>query len=214
MSYILDALKKAEAERRMGAPMMGMPAAPANPVASPAAARHASVWRTPWPWAAITSICALLIGFTWWPAPSRAPQQMQASAPAPSPTSVQAQTLAAVLPPASSSSTVETKERPKTPEPKSIKPKEKKRAIAEGPKTPEPPIATLHELPDNIQREIPPLSIGGYIYTDNKAGRSVLINGRLVRDGAEIAPGLTLERMMPNGMVLNYKGYRYRTSYR
>ena len=212
MSYILDALKKAEAERRIGAPVVGLPAAHTVPVVPPAAARHASVWRTPWPWVAITAIAALLSGFAWWSVASKAPQQIQASAP-PLSQPPQAQTLAAVLPPTHSLPSSETKERPQPPEPKIVKPKEKKRTLAEESKTSEPPIAILHELPDNIQHEIPQLSIGGYIYTANKASRSVLINGRLLRDGEEIAPGFTLERMMPTGMVLNYKGYRYRTSY-
>ena len=57
------------------------------------------------------------------------------------------------------------------------------------------------------------MTIGGYIYSGSRADRSVLINNRLLREGDEIAPGFMLEQMMPNGMVLSYKGYRYRTSY-
>jgi len=74
-------------------------------------------------------------------------------------------------------------------------------------------VATLRELPPQIQREIPAMTVGGYIYSGNKADRSVLINNRLMREGDEVAPGLVLEKMMPNGMVLNYKGYRYRAGY-
>ena len=158
MSYILDALKKAEAERRIGAPVVGLPAAHTVPVVPPAAARHASVWRTPWPWVAITAIAALLSGFAWWSVASKAPQQIQASAP-PLSQPPQAQTLAAVLPPTHSLPSSETKERPQPPEPKIVKPKEKKRTLAEESKTSEPPIAILHELPDNIQHEIPQLSM-------------------------------------------------------
>ena len=106
-----------------------------------------------------------------------------------------------------------------------VKPKEKpakKRAekkatpAATEPKaaqTAEPPIPTLRELPENVQREIPTLAVGGYIYSGNKADRSVLINQRLLREGEEVAPGLVLEKMLPNGMVLNYRGQRYRTGY-
>lgn len=213
MSYILDALKKAEAERRIGVPA-GMPATHTVPMTP--TTRQAAIWRTPWPWAAVTAIASLLIGFTWWQAASsKAPQQIQqiqTSSPPPAPP---VQTLATMSPPAPPPSPiVEMEEKPKPPEPKSIKPKEKKRAMQDEPKkAEEPPIATLRELPNNIQREIPQLSVGGYIYAGNKADRSVLINGRLLREGEEIASGFTLEKMMPNGMVLNYKGYRYRTSY-
>lgn len=99
---------------------------------------------------------------------------------------------------------------------KPTKTSEKKHAAATETKAAEPaspPPPTLRELPDNIQREIPQLSVGGYIYSGSKADRSVLINNRLMHEGEEIAPGLTLEKMMPNGMVLNYRGYRYRTGY-
>ena len=68
-------------------------------------------------------------------------------------------------------------------------------------------------MPQQVQNEIPQLSVGGYLYSTNRADRSVLINNRLLREGEEIAPGFVLEKMTPKGMVLNYKGYRYRTSY-
>ncbi len=99
-------------------------------------------------------------------------------------------------------------------------PEKKARPKNDGAKPPQasatpsdPPVATLRELPDQIQREIPPLAIGGYLYSGNRADRTVLINKRLLHEGDEVVPGLTLEKLMPNGMVLSYKGYRYRTSY-
>jgi len=80
--------------------------------------------------------------------------------------------------------------------------------------TKEPPrLATLDELPDNIRREIPSVKTNGYIYSRNKAERSVLIGQKLLQEGDQVAPDLTLEKMTPDGMVLNYKGHRYRTPY-
>jgi general secretion pathway protein B len=79
--------------------------------------------------------------------------------------------------------------------------------------SPEARIATLRELPENIQREIPTLTIGGYIYSGNQSERSVLINKRLLHEGEEVAPGLVLEKMLPKEAVLSYKGHRYRISY-
>ena len=74
-------------------------------------------------------------------------------------------------------------------------------------------IALLQELPAQIQREIPPIAINGYLYASNPADRSVLINNRLRREGDQLADGLTLEKLLPSEMVLNYRGYRYRISY-
>ncbi len=81
------------------------------------------------------------------------------------------------------------------------------------PQAKEPEPLTLRELPEQIQREIPALKIGGYIYSSNPAERSLLINNKLLREGDEVAPGLTLEKMLRGSVVLNYKGYRYRIAY-
>jgi general secretion pathway protein B len=80
------------------------------------------------------------------------------------------------------------------------------------PERPEP-VALLQDLPPQIQREIPTLAINGYIYASNPAQRSVLINNRLRREGDQVAPGLTLEKLLPKEMLLNYRGYRYRIAY-
>lgn len=74
-------------------------------------------------------------------------------------------------------------------------------------------IASFRELPEAIQQQIPSFKVGGYIYSTTKSERSVLINNRLLNEGDEVAPGLILERMQPDGMVMNYKGYQYRMSY-
>jgi general secretion pathway protein B len=74
-------------------------------------------------------------------------------------------------------------------------------------------VAALRELPENIQREIPALVVGGFIYSNRPAERSVLINNKLLHEGDEVTPGITLEKMLPKEAVLNYKGYRYRIPY-
>jgi general secretion pathway protein B len=77
----------------------------------------------------------------------------------------------------------------------------------------EPRLPGFRDLPENIQREIPALTVGGYIYSSVAAERSILINNRLLREGSEIGHGLVLEKMLPKEAVLNYKGYRYRVPY-
>jgi general secretion pathway protein B len=136
-----------------------------------------------------------------------------------SPTETAKQQAAAIAPPAPPPAPAVAEEEAAPPKARSAKPPakpaEKKHAPAETktaePAAPLPP--PLRELPDNIQREIPPLKVGGYIYSGSKADRTVIINGRLLHEGEEAAPGLILEKMMPNGMVLNYRGYRYRSGY-
>lgn len=222
MSYILEALKKAEAERRGE---VGH-AVRAPQIASMPARRPA--WRAPWPWIAASGVLVAVAAALWLvPKKDSQPSVQRAEAPA---------RPALVIPPLEAAAPSAQEEPASAP----TKPKEqlaKKPAEKKQPKQPlkqesaqadkpsdiadakkasqlEMPVPTLRELPEQIQREIPPLSIGGYLYSGNKADRTVLINKRLLHEGDEVAPGLVLESMLPNGMVFNYRGYRYRTSYR
>ena len=72
---------------------------------------------------------------------------------------------------------------------------------------------TVQDLPAAIQRELPPVTITGYLYARNPADRSAVINKKLLHEGESIAPDLVLDKLTPKGAVLNYKGYRYRISY-
>lgn len=217
MSYILEALKKAEAERHGGAPQ-----AVRMPVFASAPAGQASS-RKRLLWAMIPAIVLAVAGTAWFiQEQEEAPSRKLAQAP------VQASPALALPPPPEVTSAPAVEPARPTPKPRE-KPAEKATEKAPEQKTPEkkaaekseskksPPaeqqVMTLRELPEHIQREIPPLSVGGYIYSGSKADRSVLINKRLLREGDEVAPGLMLETMQPNGMIFSYKGYRYRTGY-
>lgn len=201
MSYILEALKKAEAERR-AAPM---PAVPPPHLATPG--KRQPSWRKRLPGPALAALGVVLASAVWFSTTRNdtSPANVAQATEAPAPVAIE---------PKTPDKPIET---PKPKEKVARKPVEKKRpppsAEPKPLQPPEPPIVTLRELPEQIQREIPPLSVSGYIYAGNKADRSVLVNKRLLREGDEVAPGLKLEQMTPDGMVLNYKGYRYRAGY-
>lgn len=77
----------------------------------------------------------------------------------------------------------------------------------------EEPVLNLRELPEPIQRSIPQVTVGGYIYSKNPADRLLLVDKILRREGEEVAPGLLLEKLQPREAVFSYKGYRYRVPY-
>lgn len=210
MSYILEALKKAEAERN-GAIHRQAPLLP--PFAAPS--KNPPAWRRPLPWAALAALAITLASAAWF---SVSRDELVRAAPPPASEPAKPAPVAEVASPAQPDMKAAEPERKKEkPAPK--KTVEKKRAAPrEETKTaaapaPEPSVGTLQDLPAQIQREIPTLAVGGYIYSGNKADRSVLVNNRLLREGDEAAPGLMLEKMTPSGMVWNYKGYRYRRGY-
>jgi len=224
MSYILEALKKAQAERARGA----VPGVDAQPVPTMAPRAPASVWL--WPTGALAALALAAVLF--WPASDKErpiaaveptpPVAMRAGESAvrpPAPVSAPAAPAPAPAAPASPASTtaVAASSAPlAAPEPPA-RPARKMGETASAANTAPAPaperIALLQELPAQIQREIPPIAINGYLYASKPADRSVLINNRLRREGDQLADGLTLEKLLPSEMVLNYRGYRYRVSY-
>jgi general secretion pathway protein B len=219
MSYILDALKKAEAERNPGS----MPNLHAQPVFVTSSVDRPSFWRKRWLWIALPALAAVLTAAVllkpWRAAPQppaartalpeQAPAAMAPTRPKPAPADGD---IAPAEPPAKPKTRLAERTAEKKPS-KAATVSEPKPATDTPPAEEPSRVATLRELPDNIQREIPALSVNGYLYSKNKADRTVLINQRLLREGDQVAPDLVLEKLMPTGMVLNYKGHRYSTSY-
>jgi len=74
-------------------------------------------------------------------------------------------------------------------------------------------VPGMRDLPEPIQRQIPPVAIGGYIYSKNPADRLLLIDKVLRHEGEELAPGLVLEKLQPKAAIFSFKGYRYRVPY-
>lgn len=71
-------------------------------------------------------------------------------------------------------------------------------------------LPNLHELPLSLQRELPKMSFSMLIYSSKPADRMISINGRMMHEGQEIASGLKLEEITPEGAILNFRGHRFR----
>jgi general secretion pathway protein B len=256
MSYILEALKKAQAERQLGnAPTIHAPQAQA---AQPGvAASRKPLFIGLGAGALVVALGGLLV---WHRAPapvSLAPPAGGAAVPA---TAGQGQgqaasapagaSRAAAAPPAAAGSAVNTLEvsAPPVPEPAPARAAHAAeapahavpsgagraggdapsataaaRAPATAPAVPAPAPAAapavedslpyLSQLPDTIQRDIPRVSFGGYMYSANPADRLLLVDKALRHEGEEVAPGLVLERLLPKAAVMNFRGIRYRVAY-
>ena len=132
------------------------------------------------------------------PAPRPIPTQTRASA-AHTTESAAAAKPGALHPPATEPSS------------KAVEPVSKQR-VNTGPAAvaPVPSAMSMAELPLAIQQELPAMSITVHAYSAKPTERLVGINNHLLREGDEVAPGLALERITPDGMILNYKGYSFR----
>ena len=213
MSYILEALKKAQAERQLGsAPtLLAVPlgAAPAKD-----AARRLPTWRALSTLFAVALAMALAVLAWRFQSPATTPAAhspvqlaaLPAALPAPLPDPAPP---LAVVPPSVAVSTPT----PAAPKPAAPKPAAPKLAAPKPAAPEDETLPSLRDLPESIRHAVPPLVFGGYMYSKNPADRLLLIDKALRREGEEVAPGLVLEKLLPKAAVLNYKGYRYRVPY-
>ena len=70
-------------------------------------------------------------------------------------------------------------------------------------------IYTLQNLPASVKETLPPIHISVFIYSDDPNSRIVNINGQSVREGQDLADGLTVEKIVPDGVIFNYEAYRF-----
>jgi len=81
--------------------------------------------------------------------------------------------------------------------------------MARAPVTSGPPAQPAKGLPAGA----PKLFVTGSVYSSNPQHRMAIVNGQVVREGGQIAPGLVLEQITPLDVVLDYRGSRYRVMF-
>ncbi|MEO8166119.1 MAG: general secretion pathway protein GspB, partial [Betaproteobacteria bacterium] len=69
--------------------------------------------------------------------------------------------------------------------------------------------AKLADLPLSLRAELPPMKFTVHAYSADPERRLVGIDSRILREGDTVAPGLKLEQITPEGMIFDYKGYRF-----
>ncbi|MBP6901632.1 MAG: general secretion pathway protein GspB [Burkholderiaceae bacterium] len=194
MSYILEALRRAEAERQRGqVPGLHAPAADwgQGRAGTPAAPRRQAL-----AWGGAGLLLALALGAAWWlgrshpagvgdaaPAavPVARPAPSPASQPAPQPT-LQPAPLPAPLP------------IPQPPAP----------PAAAATSRPAPPALASAPLPP-----LPPLQLGGGMYSEQPSQRLLIVNGQVLREGDEVQPGLKLVQIRPRSALFERDGQRF-----
>ena len=75
------------------------------------------------------------------------------------------------------------------------------------------PVVNMNELPAEVRQTLPKVVISGSTYSDNRALRMLIINGEVFREGERPAPDLQLEQIGSKSAVLNFKGLRYAVAY-
>lgn len=91
---------------------------------------------------------------------------------------------------------------------------EKPDGAGPGDAAPEQKVMAFAELPVSIQQEMPKMSISVHAYSREPKDRLIGINDRVLREGEHVAPGLMLEQITPDGVIMSYKGYRFQRGVR
>lgn len=68
----------------------------------------------------------------------------------------------------------------------------------------------ISELPDNVRQSIPNIEFAGHVYSTSAERRSVMINGRKMREGDAVNADLFLHAITPEGAEFDYQGYRFK----
>lgn len=201
MSYILDALKRADAERERG----HVPGLHAQPMTL--STDDGGSARRPPRWGLIAGglvAATIAVAIAW-----RMGADAHAPLPAPMAVAPPPPTLAAPAPvpvaTAPAPAPAPVVRRPAAAPPP--------RAAAASAEPPPAPIVALAELPGDVRKRIPPLVVGGSIYSDDAKNRFLILNGDVVHEGGRVAPGLVLERIGPKSAVLRFEDRRFRISY-
>jgi general secretion pathway protein B len=69
-------------------------------------------------------------------------------------------------------------------------------------------IYTLHELPPAIRETLPSFEISVFFFSDEPASRVVRINGVSLREGDELTEGLKVEKIREKSIIFRTVGYR------
>jgi general secretion pathway protein B len=215
MSYILDALKRAESERSRGeVPNIH---APSVLIGSTEGEGHGP---DPLTWVVAASLLMVLAAAVWWwsadtpvasvevamerplQQPSAPPQAAAPAAVAPKPP----EPVASVIPPPLVFKPLPTKEATKLPARSAV-------AQPASPPSTEERVYAVKELPPEIRTALPTVTVGGASYSENPGSRMLIINGQIYHEGDKLTPELTLQQIRLRTAVLSFRGYLYAISY-
>jgi general secretion pathway protein B len=71
-------------------------------------------------------------------------------------------------------------------------------------------VLLLNELPALVRGTLPEFNISGHAYSPEPHTRVTRINEKILQEGEDLAPGLKLEEIVPDGVIFSYRGYRFK----
>ena len=223
MSLILDALRKADAERERGS----VPSLHSQPVVLPSVGTLSTPKVRPnWLWIAIGVALGLVAAATWVMTGRNAPTPSAVTAKlAAQPSMLEATPArpAAVSGPPRPAAAFADAQAVAEPAPWR-QPEERKapRADAKGDAQvvtlgnvlgnvppAEAPVYSREQLPPDVRAALPQFAIGGSVYSKDPTARSLIVNGQLYRERDRLTQELSLEEIKLRAAIFSFRGYRF-----
>lgn len=85
-------------------------------------------------------------------------------------------------------------------------------ATSEETPPPDGRVLDLDALPAPIRAELPTLLVSGHVWSEEPSLRLLSVDDRILREGGEAAPGVSLKEITPGGAVFVFKGWRFRVA--
>ncbi len=70
-------------------------------------------------------------------------------------------------------------------------------------------IPFVFELPEEFVRRLPKIAVSVHLYSDDPRGRILTVNNKVLHERDQIAPGLMIDRITENGMILSFENRRF-----
>ena len=70
-------------------------------------------------------------------------------------------------------------------------------------------VPTMNEVIAQGRAQLPELHLDMHVFAATPSQRFVSINGHKLREGMQVEQGLNVERILRDGVVLNYRGLRF-----
>ena len=194
MSYILDAIKKSEAERGHGS-------IPGLQTVHSSSLNYKTDSKQIWPYILIVLLLLNFAGIIFYftsnnnnitPDEVAEPQQL------PSPPIILSIPV--------TSQPAQIRPEPVTPEPP-IEAQDIYTTQIERTSTPNTnEVIDIEDLPNNIKQGIPPMDFTGHVYSDSPIQRSIIINGKFLEEGDFLNSNILLNEITKKGAIFNFKG--------
>jgi general secretion pathway protein B len=223
MSYILDALRRADSERERG----GVPSVHSKQV--PPALADEDEGDTgrpamrPLGWLAMAGSGLVGAVLAWFfvgrgdpapEAPSLPPPPVAAAKPVlPPPVTSQPPAAPAIVPPAPAPMPPITAHAQDLKAPPAAKADAKAKPASAAAADTEAEVPGLAQLPDELRRQVPALTVSGATYSKTASSRMLILNGQVLHEGDKVGNDLVLEQIRLKSAVLSVRGQRFSISY-